>query len=470
MLASRKPDFNVADPDRRRFAAAMRGEPATGNLVARSKATAADTGKLAAALCGSRRLDPATALRLAGSRRLDEAIARAAGLRIVPSAAGRIERLLLCVPTKTDNGRLVVSGLHKRHLRALAAALGARRDYLIVCHPAFTEEIHSWFAGIAGVSIEFVLSPRFAFSVWARDASVALNAPFGDQVLLESVLFPRYEDMAVADDIAAQTEVCVLQSGLYFQGGNVLGGPEITLVGQDEIWRNTTRFGLETADKVIAAFERAFGTRIVALGHENTDAYDWYKAGILWGYGHQPQSHIDMYVTRTGAIGKTGREIVMLGRPGMAKKVVGHYSEVPELDNPTIDGFFDATEHELWKHFEVRHLPTLLTRNALAGYAPYAEYYYLTFNNVLVETGTHGPGTRGTVVMTTYAEDSQAFGTDAGLRRELEDASEAIWREAGFDVRRLDGMEDLAWGTGSIHYITQSLKRGPPLKRPRRCT
>ena len=62
--------------------------------------------------------------------------------------------------------------------------------------------------------------------------------------------------------------------------------------------------------------------------------------------------------------------------------------------------------------------------------------------------------------MSTYSQDSVAFKTDSSLRMDLEQASKQIWEGIGFNVHLMDGMEDLAYGDGSIHCITKTIKRG----------
>lgn len=61
--------------------------------------------------------------------------------------------------------------------------------------------------------------------------------------------------------------------------------------------------------------------------------------------------------------------------------------------------------------------------------------------------------------MTTYSPDSSNYGTDEGIRRDLEDASKEIWESIGYGVKLTDGLEELVVGLGSIHCITKALSR-----------
>jgi hypothetical protein len=48
---------------------------------------------------------------------------------------------------------------------------------------------------------------------------------------------------------------------------------------------------------------------------------------------------------------------------------------------------------------------------------------------------------------------------DQSAREQLQAAAETVWRQLGFEVARMDGLEDLAYGLGSVHCITKVLSR-----------
>lgn len=386
-------------------------------------------------------------------RNLGQPLAQQVGGRIVSEHDGLIDTLLVCVPRHSRG----VDPMDARHYAALFAGLGAEVNYLVVCGPGQQNAVRHLAAG-AGVPnerLDFVLSPRFDYSIWAQDAYVAINDAQGRMILCEGISFPRYEDMTVADDVAAQSEVSVLQSYLYFQGGNVLNAGGLTMIGMDYVHRNTRRFRLPDRDSVLQEFSRLFGTDVLPLGGRASGQYAWYADGRLSGYGQQPIFHIDMYVTPTGVTGRSGREIVFLGRPEAARRAVGRWSDVPELDNGRYDAFFDETEEALQQHFEVRHLPLWLTAGTL-GYDE-RRHYNLTFNNCLVQNA----GEVRRVLLPSYAQDAATYGVDADVRHRLEDAAAAEWRRLGFEVSWMDGLEDLVYSAGAVHCITKTLRRRP---------
>jgi hypothetical protein len=347
-----------------------------------------------------------------------------------------------------------------RHLAHLIDRLGPSVRYVVVCALPQRGEIERWLdaANVPIATTQFVNVPSFDITLWAQDAYVCLRPPLGPTILCEGVSFARLDDMSIADDVAAQTDTAAIQSYLYFQGGNILGGSDLTLIGMDYIWRNTERYNLPSRQSVLDAFAGLFGTPVIALGGLESAEYDWLDAGILSGVGFQPIFHIDMYVTRTGVLAEDGvKEIVFLGRPSRSHAVTERWSEIDGLDGPTLDAFFDETAAQLSVHFEVRTLPLWWTYGDL-GYVNWGkEYYALTWNNALVQNN----GTTRRVLLPNYADpdDCKRYGLDFGLRLDLQNAAIKEWRDLKFDVQLMDGLEDLAWGQGAVHCMSKVLER-----------
>lgn len=83
----------------------------------------------------------------------------------------------------------------------------------------------------------------------------------------------------------------------------------------------------------------------------------------------------------------------------------------------------------------------------------------MSFNNVVIEVYEDEHTVHRNVILPTYSEDSVMYGTDRAIRYDLEQAAQATWESLGFSVHRMDGLEDLARGHGSVHCITKELKR-----------
>ena len=438
---NRVPNFNAIYSDEAEFAYQRDAVPPSP-----SRAIPSGTEVLAQIRTGGR-LPPGFSMRT-----LADDIAESVGGRIVSEHDGLIETLLISVPRDSRP----IDPLDARHYTALFQGLGTWVKYVVVCDPQQQKSIAELAenAGLPASNITYALSPRFNYSIWAQDAYVAMNDAAGTMILCEGVSFPRYEDMTIADDVAAQSNVSVLQSYLYFQGGNVLGTGTTTLIGMDYVERNTRRFSLPDTSSVQTSFAKLFGTDIIALGGRKSGEYAWYRDGRLSGYGFQPIFHIDMYVTPTGVKGESGKEIVFLGRPEAAKRVVGRYSDVPALDNSKYNSFFDETESALSARFEVRYLPLWITAAAL-GDPGDLRYYNLTFNNCIVQNSAETKR----VLLPYYSQDAAAYGVDAHVRLQLEEAAGAEWKKLGFEVVWMDGVEDLAFNAGAVHCITKTLRR-----------
>jgi hypothetical protein len=385
---------------------------------------------------------------------LGREIARSVSARIVSEHDGEVDYMLVSVPREP---RKPIDELDARHYAALFAGLGRSVRYIIVCDPRQQQAMAriGIEAGLPADSLLFALSPRFNYSIWAQDAYVALNDASGGMILCEGISFPRYEDMTVADDVAAQCDVAVLQSYLYFQGGNVLNSGPVTLIGMDYVERNARRFRMPDVESVKTEFAALFGTDIVPLGGRASGQYAWYQDGRLSGYGFQPIFHIDMYVTPTGVAGQSGKEIVFLGRPEAAKTAVGRYSDVAAVNNGTYNSFFDETEAQLAARFEVQYLPLWLTRSNLGLTGVEPRYYNLTFNNCIVQAGASSRR----VLLPSYSQDAADYGVDGEVRQQLESAAESAWTRLGFQVAWMDGVEDLAFNQGAVHCITKTLRR-----------
>ena len=450
----RRPDFKARHKKRASYAAAVRDfrDAAPGMRAPRRALTAR-----AAAAPPDRPLPAGAIPRGFSLKAVTGDVLASAGAQIVSEHQGVIESLLLTVPKAENERPEAVDARLARHYRRVLTALHDGVHFVIVSAARQRRTIERWLttAGVPASRVTFVDSPRFDYSLWAQDAYVTVEDRHGRTVLVEGVSFQRAEDSTIADDIAAQSDIAALSSYLYFQGGNVLGGSDLTLVGIDYVWRNTTRFRIATMADAVAAFEELFGTPVLVLGGDRSARYDLLADGVLTGEGFQPIFHIDMYVTRTGVAGPTGREVVFLGRPGKAKEVTGRFSNVRRLDNSTCDGFFEQTAEQLTAKFDVRTLPLWMTFGNLGEAGLEKKFYNLSFNNSLVEST---PDVRR-VLLPSYSSDARRFGVDRAVRKDLEQAAEAEWRNLGFDVTFMDGLEDLAYGDGSVHCMTKTLRR-----------
>jgi len=386
-----------------------------------------------------------------------QVVANTVGASIVPSAHGRMDEILIAIPhPDVDDG--VKDG--KKYLKQLIELLGADRKYTVVCHPTQSDTVSNWLTtcGNQPKDICWVRS-KFGYSIWAQDPYVVLSAGSDRPFLCEGVLFTRFQDMAIADDVAAQANVSCIHSLLAFQGGNILATPDRVLIGEDYIDMNHGRVGLETETKVLDAFSELFGREVISLGLRDDHGSsmrlpDVHKQLGVGGW-YQPIYHIDMHVTPTGVF-EDGKEVVMVGRPQRAWDVLGSDGYGPLGCN---DDLYRNIEEQLKKYFAIRQLPLLLQYRRPPKGAPESGFYHLSWNNVVIENyqDEHG-ATHRVVYMPTYGVEG-AKGQDHDVRRTLDDAARDAWKDLKFEVKEIKGAEDLAYAQGSIHCMVKVLKR-----------
>jgi hypothetical protein len=384
---------------------------------------------------------------------------------LLPDAKGKIENILLTVPPYYDqkNPDVPIHPTEAVHFKSLLKHLSEEeRHYTLLCHASQLRQIRRWFSslGIDERSYSLAVSV-FNYSIWAQDAYVALTDQNRSTILAESVCFTRDHDMSVADDLSMQTMIMQKQSYLYFQGGNVLQAGDYALVGMDYIVENEGRMFLETRKKVLKEFQRLFGRPVIALGREELipHKHRQYLGGGLF----QPVFHIDMYVTPTNTHGKSKKEIVFVGSPRLARKILGEKSEENDLDV-----YFDETATQLSEHFDVVRMP-LLPMQYKTKEMQIPRHYYLSYNNALVETFAGRKGTVRNVYMPTFEKNVDVFLDDHFITqyygdkkkyRLLDREAARIWEGAGFRVFKMDGLEDLAMSWGSVHCIVKAISRG----------
>ena len=386
------------------------------------------------------------------------------GPRIVPHGRGKIAHILFTIPGYYDqkNPEICIDPLDQEHFTTLIKHLSHfERRYTVLCHAQQCDVIAGWFrkAGISESHYTLCVS-IFNYSIWAQDAYVALNDEEGRIVLAESICFTRDHDMTVADDLAQQTNIVARPSPLYFQGGNIIETRDHVLVGMDYVRENEGRQFMETRAAVLEQFAQLFGKKVLAVGREELILHR--DRQYLGGGVFQPIFHIDMYITPTGQHAEDGREVVFVASPRLAREILGE----KETEND-FDIYFDEVADQLREHFEVKRMPLLPTQFR-SKESDWPRHYYLSYNNVLVENFVDGSREHRHIYMPTFASQVEMFKSERYLTayygdrkryERLDEGAEKIWKDAGFKVYRMDGLEDLAMSWGAVHCMVKTLQR-----------
>ena len=298
--------------------------------------------------------------------------------------------------------------------------------------------------------IECIASEHPPQFVWSQDSCIITCDDVNGQSLMVNVGFNRPQDLMPAFRVLAnRLGISIIASEIHLSGGNILAGQGPTIVGIDCYNRI-----LDSEDKTIRDFKMTsfwsiVGNNSIMLGGSRSATPSWRERLPFMGRGLQPLFHIDMYVTRTGVVGASGREVVFMGRPSMAKQVVGRAADHAG-DWDAFDALFDESEEALSDTFEVRHLPLFISKGRLGLGANPLRTYPLSYNNCIVECD--GESTRR-VLCPSFLEGSQSSQTDPTIRTELDQFVTRCWKELGFSVQCVGNVEGLAFDNGGIRCL-----------------
>lgn len=382
----------------------------------------------------------------------------------ISSVYGEITRMLLTYPEQIN----LPNDITLQRYKGIFESLGANIEYIILAHRNTHESIRQT-AIHAGLDPDtnlklisaFSLHPAFVrrilshvsgnvyqceldnswHSIWAQDGYCCLKKDTGETVLIEPLDFARGGDNFVADQIAAETNIEIEITKYHLEGGNVLAGDDYIIVGKDYLHHNERITG-ESHTEITNGFKKLFGvSEIIWLGFESPLRF---PIDVPQGT-YQPIFHIDMYVTLGGKTVE-GKELVFVGDPELAKKILGQpapSAEIIQAFNKTAE-FFESYSDDI--EFEVVRLPLdLWDVTPKSG-------TFLTYNNCLIESFDNARN----VYLPAYA----SVAPGSLNRRRLDEKAAQVFQDAGFATKLLTGAyEELCKRGGSIHCITKALDR-----------
>lgn len=273
--------------------------------------------------------------------KLDLAPARPQQPSLVSSCVGRIDRLLLTIPS------YAASGMEAAY-KSLLTQLPTHTRLVIATHESAKDTVEEWLseAGLTARSEVFEIGDHLHFSVWAEDGYVVVtDRVTAKTYFIEPFSFPRYGDGLIADFAAGATDLESSQSPLYFQGGNFLIGDDFFFIGADYPANSLGYIGshlvappgtnpgdfirglyneyldhdrkiLYIASSITVPSQRTQNTVIAGQQWKET-IFGGNKQGTV-----QPLFHIDMFITLVGREENGGFK-VLVGDPQLAANILG---------------------------------------------------------------------------------------------------------------------------------------------------
>jgi hypothetical protein len=380
--------------------------------------------------------------------------------RLLSDTGGPIERVLLVVSSPRR------SGLRNQQLiERIARGLGPWTRIMILADREMILDPNPW-----PQRLEFVEIPdELTFSIWPQDPFAVLESSGERSRLLAARDYGREQDREMTRVAADRLGWEVVNSSLFFAGGNLLSDERNAFVAAKLIRENA----LESAvveDEIRRRFEEELGLPVLAVG----------QSGL-------PVAHLDMALTPLGngriAVADAAEgarlaerelelrpdsvetferaaEQAFFGHPSLRTlideqgrtlhrpSIVGGTRQAVE-ESRRIAASLDAVANELSAEgYSVVRIPLLMTQiredEPIATEAGGREYPMLSYNNVLIE---HVTG-RDHVYIPEYGWPA------------LDLAARGSWAAAGFEVHAIPGLTTSAIYRGSLRCTVKVLRRG----------
>jgi hypothetical protein len=388
--------------------------------------------------------------------------------RLVSSAHGRLDRLLLTIPAYAVRSVGQTSNPLAEAYEDLITKLPADVTYTVVTHRAVEADVRDWFLD-RGRTVQITALPdHLHFSVWAEDGYVVVEENgSGRSYFVEPFEFPRYADGLIADAVSNDSDLSHTQAPLYFQGGNVLVGDDFFFIGADypaNSLRYLNRVIIHDPEEAaVDAIHRLYreyldqtrrllyiGSRIPVPAQQVRDVLiDGERWTELIYVGNrpgtvQPLFHIDMFLSLAGRDAE-GRYQVLVGDPRLAADLLG----VPPWAH-AMQEVFDGIARDLeGVGFRVHRnpLPLVYVDDPASRQRV---WYFATANNALVQIA----GDDRRVWLPTYG-----YGGWTALQA-TDRANAEVWESLGFAVSMLTDFHPFAENLGAVHCIKKYLKRG----------
>ena len=368
-------------------------------------------------------------------------------------------KLVVCSLTSARKSSLRNSQLIENIVNALPSEV----HVLVLVNDRLSFSHHS-----GSQKMTFVEVPAEAkISIWPQDPFLVTTGNEGTQ-LITPKQFDRGDDNEMAKCLASELALPVTESRYLFEGGNIVCGSGVALIGQDTVHQNMLELN-ETEEEIVNGFEALLGMPLCIVGK-------WPQA----------VGHIDLIVTPIGE----GHFMVADPRYGaevIAAELEHHPLKISDFERECESDFFGAStiesvvdangqtimrprvsgstaeviEHSLKiaeqldliakqlsdQGFQITRVPALVPPsgfNSEAGDSNLERNFpFLTYNNVLIETRSG----QKIVYLPQYGLDI------------LDQHAVNIWSGLGFTVIPVNGVTTSAMYGGSLRCCTKVLLR-----------
>ena len=208
-------------------------------------------------------------------------------------------------------------------LRSFVAALPRGGSLVIAGHQQALHETRSWHQLEGLEVIQLPIGDDVDFTLWSQDSFLACTDARGSPMVLLPAHDRRRPDALVIGSMATALGIDVARAEFDFEGGNILVGANVILIGADAI-------GPDIQSRLAGLGEHR---AVVSLG--TTDRIPDREVKLLdtdrglvveerFGHTgvHQPLFHLDAFMTFAGQA-EDGRDLVFVGDARMAREAIG---------------------------------------------------------------------------------------------------------------------------------------------------
>ncbi len=111
----------------------------------------------------------------------------------------------------------------------------------------------------------FELSKDIPITIWPQDPFVVMQKENGENFLLLSAEFERAKDKQMAASLAEFLNLTCEESGLSFEGGNIVSDRRYVFIGANTIIQNAVTLK-KPQNKIVRSFQKQFGRPVAVIG------------------------------------------------------------------------------------------------------------------------------------------------------------------------------------------------------------